>query len=135
MGNRLAWLAAASVVVMSAVAGVWKYHDLHTPMFMHGEHDESTQGRPPVDGDYWALRLSYAGDVHHLRLEPTWLLDAARQDKRISTAVPSGAKTYQRSPDKAFALDPDAFTLLGPQPLVGEGFGNGNNAGRTNVIL
>ena len=137
MGNRIAWLAAAGVVVMSAVAGVWNYHDLHKPMFMHGERGESEheQGRPPVDGDYWALRLAYGGDVHHLRFEPTWLLDAAKQEKRISVAVPAGAKTYTRSADKALALDPNAFTLLGPKPLEGEGYGSGNNAGRTNVIL
>jgi uncharacterized repeat protein (TIGR01451 family) len=136
MGKRVAWLAAAGVVaVMSAAAGIWNWQESHKPMFLHGENEEAESGRPPVDGDYWAIRLGYGGDPHHLRFEPRWLLDAAVQNRRIASAVPAGRKTYRPSADKALALDPNAFTLLGPKPLEGEGFGNGNNAGRTNVIV
>ncbi|GAA0717068.1 DUF11 domain-containing protein [Dokdonella soli] len=135
MSKRVAWLATAGMTVASAAAGIWNYHDSHEPTFRHGEAEEAGQGRPPVDGDYWAIRLGYGGDPHNLRFEPAWLLDAAKQDRRIASAVPSGRKTYQLSADTALALDPNAFTLLGPKPLVGEGYGSGNNAGRTNVIL
>jgi len=135
MSKRIAWLAAAGFVVMSTAAGIWKYREANKPMFFRGENEEAEQGRPPVDGDYWAIRLAYGGDPHNLRFEPQWLRDAARQDKRIASGVPTGAKTYRKPAGTSLTLDPNAFTLLGPQPLGGEGFGAGNNAGRTNVIV
>jgi len=134
MRKLIGWLGAA--VVASAAGGVyWHVAELNKPMFLHGESEEAESGRPPVDGDYWAVRMGYGGDPHHLRFEPRWLLDSAVQERRIASAVPAGTKTYTRSADKALQLDPDAFTLLGPKPLQGEGFGIGSNAGRTNVIL
>lgn len=99
------------------------------------EHVRSGKGRPPVEGDYWAVRLAYGGDPARMRFEPQWLLDAKRQDMRVASGVPAGMRTYARSADSAFALDPDAFTLLGPKPLVGQDFGAGSNAGRVNVII
>ena len=136
MSKRVAWLAAAGiVVVLSAGAGIRNWQESHKPMFLRGETGEAEHGRPPVDGDYWAVRVGYGGDPKHLRFEPHWLLDAATQDKRIASAVPAGTRTYHRSADKALALDPDAFTLLGPRPLTGEGFGADKAAGRTNTIL
>jgi uncharacterized repeat protein (TIGR01451 family) len=121
-------LALAGVTL--AVAGTWWLQSApEKPV-----HERSGKGRPPVEGDYWAVRLAYGGDPQRMRFEPRWLLDSARQDKLVTSGVPAGAKTYARSADRAFALDPNAFTLLGPNPLVGEGFGNGNNAGRVNVI-
>lgn len=134
MRKSAGWAAAA---ILAAVGG-WCWHVAERPgkPFARGESEEAEEGgRPPVEGDYWVTRLAYAGDAHDMRFEPTWLLEAARQDKRIAAATPTGMRTYARSPDKAFALDPNAFTLLGPKPLTGEGFGKGSNAGRTNVIV
>jgi uncharacterized repeat protein (TIGR01451 family) len=135
MSKRLAWLAAAGVTVAAAAAGFWNVHEPHKTGLLRGEAGGAEQGRPPVDGDYWAIRVGYGGDPQHLHFEPTWLLDAAKQDKKIASAVPAGSKTYQHSADKALALDPNAFTLLGPKPLRGEGFGANSAAGRTNVIV
>jgi uncharacterized repeat protein (TIGR01451 family) len=101
----------------------------------HAGAHERDEDRGPPDGDYWAVRLGYGGDPQHLRFDPAWLLDAAKQERTISVAKPAGARTYRARANAPLALDPNAFTLLGPQPLAGEGYGIGNNAGRTNVIL
>jgi uncharacterized repeat protein (TIGR01451 family) len=135
MSKRIAWLAAAGLSVMSAAFGVWNYREANKPMFLHGENEEQEQGRPPVDGDYWAIRVGYAGDPQHLRFEPRWLLASAEQDRHIASGVPAGEKNYTKAAGSTLSLDPNAFTLLGPNPLAGEGFGNGNNAGRTNVVV
>lgn len=135
MIKRIAWLTAASLTVVSAAAGFWSYKESHKALFLRGESEEEGEGRPPVEGDYWAVRLAYGGDPHHMRFEPRWLMAAAEQEKRITTGVPAGIKNYQKAAGTTLGLDPNAFTLLGPQPLAGEGFGNGNNAGRTNVVL
>ena len=135
MSKRIAWLAAAGLSVMSAAFGVWNYHEANKPMFLRGESEEAEQGRPPVDGDYWAIRVGYAGDPHNLRFEPRWLLASAEQDRHVASGVPAGEKNYTRAAGSTLGLDPNAFTLLGPNPLAGEGFGNGNNAGRTNVVV
>jgi uncharacterized repeat protein (TIGR01451 family) len=135
MSKRIAWLAAASLSVASVALGYWQYREANKPMFLRGENEEEELGRPPVDGDYWAIRVGYHGDPNNLRFEPRWMLDAKVQDQRIASGVPAGKKTYTKAAGTSLALDPDAFTLLGPQPLAGEGFGAGNNAGRTNVLL
>jgi uncharacterized repeat protein (TIGR01451 family) len=137
MIKRIAWLTAASLTVLvSATAGYWKYTDSKKALFFRsGENEEEEQGRPPVDGDYWAIRVGYAGDPHNMRFEPRWLLAAAEQEKQITTGVPAGAKNYRKPAGTTLGLDPNAFTLLGPNPLAGEGFGAGNNAGRINVVL
>ena len=133
MSKRVAWLAAG-LSVMSAAIGFWSYREANKPMFLRGENEEAEQGRPPVDGDYWAIRVGYGGDPHNMRFEPRWLLAAKEQDRHIVAGVPRGAKTY-RTPAGGQGLDPNAFTLLGPKPLAGEGFGIGTNAGRTNVVV
>ncbi|MGH8171512.1 MAG: WD40/YVTN/BNR-like repeat-containing protein, partial [Rhodanobacteraceae bacterium] len=137
MSKRIVWLAAASLTVLvSATAGYWKYNDSKKALFFQSnENEEEEQGRPPVDGDYWAIRLAYAGDPHNLRFEPRWFLAAAEQEKKIAAGVPAGVKNYRKPAGTTLGLDPNAFTLLGPNPLAGEGFGAGNNAGRTNVVL
>src|SRR4051812_10666779 len=135
MSKRIAWLAAAGLSVMAAAIGLWSYNESNKPMFLRGENEAQEQGRPPVDGDYWAIRVGYGGDPHHLRFEPRWLLHSKEQEARIASGVPAGMKDYRKPAGSPLALDPNAFTLLGPQPLAGEGFGNGNNAGRTNVLL
>ena len=135
MSKRIAWLAAAGLSVMSAAIGLLSYGEANKPMFLRGENDEQEQGRPPVDGDYWAIRVAYGGDPHNLRFEPRWLLHSKEQDARIATGVPAGLKDYRKPAGSPLSLDPNAFTLLGPKPLAGEGFGAGNNAGRTNVVV
>jgi uncharacterized repeat protein (TIGR01451 family) len=135
MSKRIAWLAAAGLSVMAAATGLWSYNEANKPMFLRGENEEREQGRPPVDGDYWAIRVGYGGDPHNLRFEPRWLLSSKEQDRHIASGVPAGLKDYRRPAGSPLSLDPNAFTLLGPQPLAGEGFGAGNNAGRTNVLL
>ena len=135
MSKRIAWLAAAGLTVMSAATGIWSYREANRPMFLRGESDERELGRPPVDGDYWAVRVGYGGDPKHLRFEPHWLLASKEQDARVATGVPAGLKNYRKPAGATLSLDPNAFTLLGPQPLAGEGFGAGNNAGRTNVLV
>src|SRR6478735_57098 len=125
------WLAAAATAVALYV-GYVQIAERNKAMF-RGEAEE--EGRSPSEGDYWAIRVAYAGDARHLHFEPAWLLDSARQDRAIASGVPSGSKSYRRSADKALALDPNAFTLLGPQPLTGESFGADRAAGRTNVIV
>jgi uncharacterized repeat protein (TIGR01451 family) len=136
MTKRALGLAAAGLLsLVCAGLGIWQYREANKPMFLRGENEQAEQGRPPVDGDYWAIRLGYGGDPHHLRFEPRWLLDAKQQDARISSGVPTGRKEYRKPAGTSLTLDPNAFTLLGPRPLAGEGFGAGNNAGRTNVIL
>jgi uncharacterized repeat protein (TIGR01451 family) len=120
---------------MSAAMGLWSYHEANKPMFLRGENEERDQGRPPVDGDYWAIRVGYGGDPHNLHFEPRWLLNSKEQDARVASGVPAGMKDYRKPAGSPLSLDPNAFTLLGPQPLAGEGFGAGNNAGRTNVVL
>lgn len=134
MRKRYAWLGAA-VGALGLYVGYLQLAERHRPMFFHGESEEGEEGRSPSEGDYWAIRVGYGGDAQHLRFEPAWLLASARQDKAIASGVPAGKKTYRPSADKAVALDPDAFTLLGPQPLTGEGFGADRAAGRTNVIV
>lgn len=133
MKKLIGWAFAATGVVLAAAA-------FHGRVTQHGragfaESEEEEHGRPPVEGDYWAIRVGYGGDAQRLRFEPSWLLDAARQDRQIVSAVPAGTKSYRRSAGQALGLDPNAFTLLGPQPLTGEGFGDGSNAGRVNVIV
>ena len=135
MSKRIAWLAAAGLTVTSVAMGVWNYREANKPVFLRGEHEEEELGRPPVDGDFWAIRVGYGGDPHNMRFEPRWMLQAKAQDARIASGVPSGDKTYRKPAGASLQLDPNAFTLLGPLPLAGEGFGAGNNAGRTNVLL
>ena len=135
MSKRIAWLAAAGLSVMAAAMGLWSYNEANRPMFLRGENEAQEQGRPPVDGDYWAIRVGYGGDPHNLRFEPRWLLHSKEQDARIASGVPAGMKDYRKPAGSPLSLDPNAFTLLGPQPLAGEGFGAGNNAVRTNVVL
>lgn len=132
MGKWIAGLVLAGAALAAGCAslGQQQAQESEAP-----KHVRSGKGRPPVEGDYWAVRLAYGGDPQRMRFEPQWLIDAKQQDLRITNGVPSGTRTYTRSADSAFALDPDAFTLLGPKPLVGEGFGAGNNAGRVNVVV
>lgn len=93
------------------------------------EHEAQEQAAPPK-GDYWAQRASYpTGDF-----QPLWLAESARAEKQIRAAVPQGDKNYRRSSQSPLALDPSAFTALGPKPLNDTEFGFGHVSGRVNVI-
>ena len=96
MSKRIAWLAAAGLSVMAAAMGLWSYTEANKPMFLRGENEAQEQGRPPVDGDYWAIRVGYGGDPHNLRFEPRWLLHSKEQDARIASGVPAGMKDYRK---------------------------------------
>jgi uncharacterized repeat protein (TIGR01451 family) len=122
-------------VVFVAGGAVWLAAQHEQSLFERSEIGERDQGRSPSEGDYWAVHYAYAGDAKHLRFEPAWLIDAAAQERKIATAIPAGRKTYRAAANAPMALDPNAFTPLGPRPLAGEGYGVGNNAGRTNVIV
>jgi uncharacterized repeat protein (TIGR01451 family) len=134
MNKRMIWLALAGVVIVAGGMSVnVALHQTHAAR--HDAETDADAGHSPSDGDYWAIRLGYGGDPQRLRFEPAWLLESAKQDQKIRSALPAGVHTYQRSGTEALALDANAFTLLGPQPLVGEGFGANRAAGRTNVIV
>ena len=61
MSKRVAWLAAAGiVVVLSAGAGIRNWQESHKPMFLRGETGEAEHGRPPVDGASCAF-LAFVG--------------------------------------------------------------------------
>ena len=131
MTKLMSRLALGVLVVAAAGFAFSQY----APQTARGKPQEMDHDRSPGDGDYWAVHYGYAGDAQKLHYESAWLLEAAKQDRRIQSAIPAGRKTYQRPAGAALGLDPNAFTLLGPRPLAGEGYGSGNNAGRVNVIL
>jgi len=134
MKKTISGLALAGVM-LAAGGALWLAAKHDQPLFRQSDIAEREHGRSPSEGDYWAVHYAYAGDAKHLRFEPAWLIDAAAQERKIATAIPIGRKTYRAAADAPMALDPNAFTLLGPKPLTGEGYGVGNNAGRTNVIV
>jgi uncharacterized repeat protein (TIGR01451 family) len=132
MNKTMVWLALTGMVMAAGGISVLVAQHVSTKGHVETEADE---GHSPSDGDYWAIRLGYGGDAQHLRFEPAWLLESAKQDRKIQSALPAGVRTYKHASTAAVALDANAFTLLGPKPLAGEGYGPSNNAGRVNVLL
>lgn len=84
------------------------------------------RGKIPSEGDFWAHRVSYPTG----KFAPAWVVDAAKTDATIARGVPKGAALLARNPS---GLDTTRFTLLGPQPVIYQNYGNG--AGRTNALL
>ncbi len=82
----------------------------------------------PMLGDYWAHRVAYPT----MHFSPGWYRDARPQDLAIHSGVPAGGKRMSRSPASPLALDPAAWTFLGPRPLLNSGYGI--VSGRTNVV-
>jgi uncharacterized repeat protein (TIGR01451 family) len=128
------------VVVMGGAAALVRFHPWSEGHVSRADRfaaheDESGERDGPPDGDYWAIRVGYGGDPAHLHFEPRWLLAAAVQDKQVTSGVPAGLRDYTRAAQSPLTLDPDAFTELGPRPLLDEGYGLNGNAGRTNVIV
>ena len=89
MSKRIAWLAAAGLSVTSAAMRIWSYREANKPMFLRGENEEQEQGRPPVDGDYWAIRVGYGGDPQQSPIR-TALAARTRRNRiaRIASGVP-----------------------------------------------
>jgi hypothetical protein len=63
--------------------------------------------------EYWHNRLTYPTG----RFDPSWVRQAAAQDARISRGIPFGVQENLNQGDGALALNPNAFTALGPKPL------------------
>lgn len=86
-------------------------------------------------GDYWYHRVSYPTG----QFNPTWVREAATQDRAIARGVPAGEVIYDPAKgDSPLTLNPNHFTSLGPQPLQSNGclscYNYGLVAGRTNVV-
>src|SRR5437868_138104 len=91
---------------------------------------------PSAEGDalraldeYWRQRLTYPTG----RYDPSWLFEAAAQDRQVPVGVPAGSVTYNHTNSSSpLSLDPNRWTPLGPQPEQ-QPFG-GNVSGRVGSI-
>ncbi|HEX8600222.1 MAG TPA: S-layer homology domain-containing protein [Chloroflexia bacterium] len=90
--------------------------------------------------EYWHARVSYPTG----KVDTSWLLEAAKQDKLVGHRVPGGTHTYKRSgtgpnaPQSPLSLSTTSWTSLGPKPLQSSGcqgcFAYGKVSGRVNDI-
>ncbi len=111
------WIAAVvSVTVVAALA------------FVATSAPPAKKRYRPISGDFWATRVAYPT----MHFSPSWYLDAKPEDARVVSGVPAGHSTYVRSGVSPLDLDPEAWTFLGPEPLVFGGYGR--VSGRANVI-
>ncbi|MGB0132504.1 hypothetical protein [Dokdonella sp.] len=97
-----------------------------------GYKDEQVEGEvwaKPVEGDFWAHRVSYPT----MQFSPGWYKEARLADQQIQSSIPAGEKNYRRSAQSPLTLEPNGWTFLGPSPLV-RLFQNVLTAGRTNAI-
>jgi hypothetical protein len=93
------------------------------------DQGEGIKQKSPSPGDLRAVQLSYPTG----RFEPAWAIESANQARAISAGVPAGVdRAALRSTQSPLALNPIAFTPLGPMPLNP---GNRAASGRTNVIV
>ena len=104
-----------------------------------------TPGHAPTDAErliseeeFWFHRLTYPTGKY----SPAWTRKAAEQDRAIQSGVPAGRKVSSESlmkPGNALALDPNAFTALGPMPEHMTGcsgcYDYGLTEGRVNAIV
>jgi len=99
--------------------------------------DPLTDGERLIDQEsYWMHRLTYPTG----NFSPDWLRKAAADDSKVVRGVPGGVKNKnganQPSP---LALNPNAFTALGPKPEKMTGcsgcFDYTTTAGRINAIV
>ena len=130
MKKLIGTLALAAIAATAAGT----YLELHHATKFSMDPD-AAEGRTPGDPLAAAIRLGYHGNAGNLHFEPAWLRESAKQDAKIASAVPGGHRTYMPSANAQFALNANTFTLLGPQPLTGEGFGANRAAGRVNALL
>src|SRR6185312_13319525 len=131
MKRLIGSLAFAALAATAAGMYIGSHHAAR----LSSADPDQNEGRTPGDPLAAAIRLGYHGNAGNLRFEPAWLRESATQDAKILSAVPGGRKTYLASSATPFALNANAFTLLGPQPLTGEGFGANRAAGRVNALL
>jgi len=83
----------------------------------------------PSPGELRARQLSYPTGV----FEPAWTIESAIAAHGVQAGLPAGIDaSVQRSGQSPLALNPNAFTPLGPMPLNP---GTSAAAGRTNVIV
>ncbi len=84
--------------------------------------------------DYWYTRVGYPT----MQFNGSWLLQAAQQDKVVTSKLPAGRITYANTAELALTLNPTAWTALGPQPLQMNGcsgcYNYGKSSGRVNDI-
>jgi hypothetical protein len=90
--------------------------------------------------EYWHARVSYPTG----KVDTSWLLEAAKQDKLVGHRVPGGTHTYKRSgtgpnaPQSPLSLSTTSWTSLGPKPLQSTGcqgcYAYGKVSGRVNDI-
>lgn len=89
---------------------------------------EKFEPRSPSSGDIRAAQITYPTG----RFEPAWTVESAIEAHAVRAGVPAGVDaTQMRSSVSPLALNPSAFTPLGPMPLNA---GNEAASGRTNVI-
>jgi hypothetical protein len=83
----------------------------------------------------WHNRLSYPTGA----FDPAWVRAAVEEDTTIARAIPAGLRNADLSKDNLLALNPNAFTPLGPSPGRMTGcagcFDYGLTAGRVNSIV
>ncbi|UXI67615.1 WD40/YVTN/BNR-like repeat-containing protein [Tahibacter amnicola] len=129
--SRLIWLALS--LGSLSLAGC---QSTQTRSLARQEHEEEanesgSKATTPPKGDFWAMRVAYPTG----RFEHTWLAEAAQQEKQLVSGIPAGEFAQRRAGVSPLALNPHAFTLLGPKPLNDSEWGWGHVAGRTNVLV
>ena len=132
-------LLVLAVVLPSVLSGGGeKNRAAANPAVPYAPGPEEVESLNSLEG-YMAHRMTYPTG----HFDQRWLLKAAKQAKLIRSGIPAGARpAYKPGTDKAGAinaLDPDAFTSLGPQPQVSTGcqapcFTFGPVSGRVNAI-
>jgi hypothetical protein len=85
--------------------------------------------------DYWSTRVTYPTGQFSMN----WLIQAAQQDSQVARDVPDGRVVYNPAQSRSpLALNPNAFTALGPRPLQSNGcqgcYAYGHVSGRVNTM-
>ena len=119
MGRRigLTAFAVASALLLGACAST--------------QHSRSAFDRSysPSPGELRAIQIAYpTGDF-----DPAWTIESSAQARAVTSGVPAGIDhSVLRNSLSPLALNPAAFTPLGPMPLNA---GNSAASGRANVIV
>lgn len=99
------------------------------PLFLLPKAEPEAEVNPkPMLGDYWAHRVAYPT----MNFSPGWYEQAKPQDLAVRSGIPAGERPMARTSLSPLALDPAAWTFLGPRPLQNGSYGI--VSGRTNVI-
>lgn len=118
-------IAFVLIAAGALIALATQIHDWHAEV--EGEEDARGPWLKPMKGDFWAHRVAYPT----MHFSPSWYADARPADRAMASAVPAGEKSYRRNANSTLSLDPQAWTFLGPLPLLNSGV---QVSGRTNVI-